>query len=637
MAEEEYDEEVVAVGEEVLGECRSELMMKFRFLDRALWRMPFVPESSTPPLATNGEILAFDPLQVILGYRLLSDEVVRDYLHLILHCIFRHPFDEAHPVVPAWSLACDLTVESIAIEMCGARYRSELDDTRQKALKLVRSRYDTLAPNVLYREFAPILEAGERIAEMSMPGAVVFPDAGDMAMVEQDVPEKSYASILGEAVDEMEQRDLLTISDLFILSEVFQRDSHRRWACSKEGVSSANSDERRGDLKEHGEVKDDPDAEAKRKPSEDAVLKDTLDTTRDSCPDGDDGYDEGGQDSQTMQGSDDAPGNGEQERKGEEHQEEEGGSGDGAKIAPIEQLQSKTSDTSTESDASSGMRSETSDGSEANGIQSADTGEGFDDILEAMKKAEERGGAEEEWDAIAKQIEMDLATHALSWSEEAGSLMTLLPVANRKTCDYADFLRKFSVLTEDIKVNDDEFDYIFYTYGLARYGNMPLVEPLEYQENDRIREFVIAIDTSGSCSGDLVKNFVSRTFEILKESEAFSSTVNIHIVQCDARVQCDAKITSTHDLDDYLTGFVLRGFGGTDFRPVFDYVDDLVEQGEFENLRGLIYFTDGLGIFPSNCPTYDAAFVFMDEAMVNPHVPPWAMKVVLGEDEIREL
>ena len=49
-----------------------------------------------------------------------------------------------------------------------------------------------------------------------------------------------------------------------------------------------------------------------------------------------------------------------------------------------------------------------------------------------------------------------------------------------------------------MKLNPDEFDYNFYTYGFALYENMPLIEPLEYREVKRIREFVIAIDTSGS-------------------------------------------------------------------------------------------------------------------------------------------
>ena len=64
------------------------------------------------------------------------------------------------------------------------------------------------------------------------------------------------------------------------------------------------------------------------------------------------------------------------------------------------------------------------------------------------------------------------------------------------------------VMGESVQMNDDEFDYIYYTYGLERYGNMPLVEPLEYKDSKKVREFVIAIDTSASCRGALVKSFL---------------------------------------------------------------------------------------------------------------------------------
>ena len=56
----------------------------------------------------------------------------------------------------------------------------------------------------------------------------------------------------------------------------------------------------------------------------------------------------------------------------------------------------------------------------------------------------------------------------------------------------------------------------------------------------------------------------------------------------------------------------LKGFGSTDFRPVFEYVDELLAKGEFENLKGLIYFTDGYGVYPSRMPGYDTIFAFLD-------------------------
>ena len=215
------------------------------------------------------------------------------------------------------------------------------------------------------------------------------------------------------------------------------------------------------------------------------------------------------------------------------------------------------------------------------------------------------------------------------------SLIANLHIANRKVVDYSEFLRKFMTLSEEMKINQDEFDYIYYTYGLDVYGNTPLIEPLEYMETHRVREFVIAIDTSESVSGPLVRKFLEHTFQILKESQDYTRDVNVHVIQCDAKVQADTKITDLRDVDKLMEGFYIRGFGGTDFRPVFDYVDSLKKRGELKDLKGLIYFTDGYGQFPEKMPEYETAFVFLDEGeRETPKVPPWAMKVLIDEDGI---
>ena len=78
----------------------------------------------------------------------------------------------------------------------------------------------------------------------------------------------------------------------------------------------------------------------------------------------------------------------------------------------------------------------------------------------------------------------------------------------------------------------------------------------------------------------------------------------------------------------------IHGLGGTDFRPVFEYVEELQRNREFTNLRGLIYFTDGDGTFPMKKPDYDTVFVFVDDEYNNPDVPAWAIKLVLQSDEI---
>ena len=238
------------------------------------------------------------------------------------------------------------------------------------------------------------------------------------------------------------------------------------------------------------------------------------------------------------------------------------------------------------------------------------------------------------WQTISERMQVDLETFGKQRGINPGAMTQNLMAVNREKYDYTAFLKKFAVMGEAMKINDDEFDYIFYTYGLQLYEKMPLIEPLEYKEVKAIKEFVIAIDTSGSTSGELVQKFVQKTYNVLKSTESFFSKINLHIIQCDADIQEDKKITCQEDFDEYLKAMQIRGLGGTDFRPVFEYVERLRKDKEFTNLKGLIYFTDGYGAFPAKKPDYDTAFVFVDDEYNNPDVPTWAIKLILQKDEI---
>lgn len=125
------------------------------------------------------------------------------------------------------------------------------------------------------------------------------------------------------------------------------------------------------------------------------------------------------------------------------------------------------------------------------------------------------------WGDISLRMQTELEVFLKARGTEAGLLTQNLREVNRERYDYTEFLKKFAVRAEMMKINPDEFDYNFYTYGLELYENMPLIEPLEYKEVKRIREFVVAIDTSGSTSGDLVQTFVQKTYNILKSTESF--------------------------------------------------------------------------------------------------------------------
>lgn len=241
----------------------------------------------------------------------------------------------------------------------------------------------------------------------------------------------------------------------------------------------------------------------------------------------------------------------------------------------------------------------------------------------------------EQWKKLSERVRADL--QSFSKGGNSGESLNLnLANALKDSYDYGELLRRFTVMSEDMQINDDEFDYIYYTYGLEHYGNMPLIEPLEYKDSKKIKEFVIALDTSASCRGSVVEAFLKKTYGILKGEENFFKKMNVHIIQCDNEVQKDTKITSREDFDAFLKNETLTGFGATDFRPVFSHVEELCQKGEFTNLKGLIYFTDGYGIYPANMPPYEVMFVFLDNGDEGPEVPPWAVKVLLDEEELED-
>ena len=112
--------------------------------------------------------------------------------------------------------------------------------------------------------------------------------------------------------------------------------------------------------------------------------------------------------------------------------------------------------------------------------------------------------------------------------------------------------------------------------------------------------------------------------------------VNIRILQCDDQVRADTVIHDLEELKTYMENFQLAGGSATDFRPVFAYVAQLQAQGEFTNLRGLVYFTDGMGIYPKKRPPYDTAFVLLEEPPLSVQMPPWAIRLVLTEPALEK-
>lgn len=247
-----------------------------------------------------------------------------------------------------------------------------------------------------------------------------------------------------------------------------------------------------------------------------------------------------------------------------------------------------------------------------------------DEQLEMIKNALK------DWKEISEKIEMDLEL----FHKENGKMDAMvqsLKKLHREKYNYTKFLKLFMTTGEKMQINDEDFDTIFYTYGLKLYSNLPLIEPLESKEIHNIRELVIAIDTSGSVQGDVVQSFLQKTFNIFEQRENFFSYFNIHILQCDMLIRESMVIHTANEFQNYIDHMEIKGLGGTDFRPVFQYVDERIADHTFKKLGGLLYFTDGDGIYPKYSPSYRTAFLFPEDNK-DVQVPPWAIRYNLGGD-----
>ena len=131
--------------------------------------------------------------------------------------------------------------------------------------------------------------------------------------------------------------------------------------------------------------------------------------------------------------------------------------------------------------------------------------------------------------------------------------------------------------------------------------------------SDTLR-LTIAIDSSGSVDETLLSLFMSEVEAILIH---FPNYI-IDLIVCDAKIQSYRQILSGERLE-----VEIKGGGGTDFRPVFSYIDE-----ELDTPSLLLYFSDTKGTFPEAEPFYEVIWISDEKSEV-----PFGELLLIEKDE----
>lgn len=87
----EKQEKLNKLVRDVLILSRNTLLVNLRFLVAALSQFELFPiDDST--LLTDGKHILYNPKHVLENYKTAKELPVRDYLHMVMHCVFKHIF-----------------------------------------------------------------------------------------------------------------------------------------------------------------------------------------------------------------------------------------------------------------------------------------------------------------------------------------------------------------------------------------------------------------------------------------------------------------------------------------------------------------------------------------------------------------
>ena len=184
---------------------------------------------------------------------------------------------------------------------------------------------------------------------------------------------------------------------------------------------------------------------------------------------------------------------------------------------------------------------------------------------------------------------------------------------------FPDAVKRFFNLESDGKINwRDELRDAIDRYARDDFVMMPpnkkYISSGFYLPSATSETFnlVVAVDSSRSIDDELLSEFLSEINYLMLSVSKYK----IDLLVCDEKIHEHKTFYSGDELEVELKGGV-----GTDFRPVFSYIDE-----NLEDTNLLLYFTDLQGVFPKDEPNYEVKWVTKSE-----NQPPFGTTILMNE------
>ena len=241
---------------------------------------------------------------------------------------------------------------------------------------------------------------------------------------------------------------------------------------------------------------------------------------------------------------------------------------------------------------------------------------GTGEIMDAGARSDgDAGEAESPVDITAEEQAWDEAMHqamnlARAEGKLPGGVEETVRNAHASTLDWRTLLRRYMT-------GAARRDYSW-SFPNRRFIDGGLYLPSIRSEG--IDAIAVIIDTSGSLPARTLADFWAEVREVATEIQPES----VHILQVDAALQ-DAAEYAACDLPDEI---VIKGRGGTDFRPGFAWLD---EQGIQPSV--CLYLTDMLcSSYPDAEPAFPVLWVNYSEPPGDWNREPWGERIDIAPD-----